>query len=111
MGKKFVPIADADKRAIQLYLMLKEVEQMPLIGLKVHGNGKRPIELCDGTDRGNWDLFSIDGFLLLDVDQAKAEGGTFMALKLSRKKLGKPRLPQAEIDRVVENFMVGNDDE
>jgi hypothetical protein len=32
MGKRFVPVRDADKRAIELYLMLREVEQMPLAG-------------------------------------------------------------------------------
>jgi hypothetical protein len=34
MGKRFVSVRDADKRAIELYLMLREVEQ-PKGGLKL----------------------------------------------------------------------------
>ena len=110
MGKRFVPVRNADQRAIELYKTLREVELMPL--LKVHvGDGPKPITLSDANDPNKWWTFTVDGFLSLDVAQAKADGGTFMALNLSRKKPGKPRLPQAEIDRAADNFMTGNDDE
>ena len=110
MRKRFVPVRDADQRAIDLYKTLREVEQMPL--LKVHvGNGPKPITLSDANDPNQWNVFTVGGFLSLDVAQAKAEGGTFMALNLSRKTPDKPRLPQAEVDRTVEAFMTGKDDE
>ncbi|HVQ71879.1 MAG TPA: hypothetical protein VMT08_30710 [Bradyrhizobium sp.] len=110
MGKRFVPVRNADQRAIELYKTLREVEQMPLIAVEI-GDGSKPIILYDANNPNKWDTLSVDGFLSLDVGQAKAEGGTFMALKLSRKKPGKPRLPQAEVDRAVEAFMTGKDDE
>jgi len=110
VGKRFVPVRNADQRAIELYKTLREVEQMPLLKVEV-GDGSKPIVLSDANDPNRWYAFTVDGFLSLDVAQAKAEGGTFMALKLSRKKPGKPRLPQTEVDRAAEAFMTGRDDE
>jgi len=114
MGKRFVPVRDADKRAIDLHLMLREVEQMPLIQLRVFKDEKQPIVIHDRSDPINpnkWWTFSIDQFLRLDVERAKAEGGTALALVLSRKKPERPRLPQAEVDRAVSQFLSGEDDE
>jgi hypothetical protein len=113
MGKRFVPVRDADKRAIDLHLMLREVEQMPLIEIRVSGdrNCKQPIVIQDRSDHDKWWTVSIDHFLGLNVEQAKAEGATALALILSRKKLERPRIPQTEVDRAVNQFLSGEDDE
>ena len=86
--------------------MLREVEQMPLLAVEV-GDGPRPIVLYEVGNPNHWDAFSVDHFLSLDVDQAKENGGTLLALRISRKKPVKPRLPQADVDRAAENFMWG----
>jgi hypothetical protein len=112
MGKRFVPVRDADKRAIDLHLMLREVEQMPLIEIRVYNDrSKQPICIRDRTDPDKWWLVSIDHFLGMDVEQAKAEGATALALYLSRKKPERPRIPQTEVDRAVNQFLAGEDDE
>lgn len=111
MGKRFVPVRDADKRAIDLHFMLQEVAQMPLIEVRVYRDGKQPIHVLDRTNSTNWWTLSIDHFLRLDPEQARAEGGTALALIYSRKKQERPRLPQTEIDRAVNKFLIGEDDE
>jgi hypothetical protein len=111
MGKRFVPVRDADRRALEFYFMLKEVEQMPLVEIDVSMDSKKPILIRDKNDRNYWQTMSIDAFLSLDVEQAKAEGGTGKALIWSRKKPARPRIPQAEVDRAVNNFLSGEDSE
>lgn len=111
MGKRFVPVRDADKRAIDLHFMLQEVAGMPLIEVRVFRDAKQPIHILDRTDSDKWWTVTIDHFLRLDVEQAKAEGGTAMALVFSRKKPERPRLPQTEVDRAVNKFLIGEDDE
>ena len=74
MGKRFVPVRDADRRALEFYFMLKEVEQMPLVEIDVSMDSKKPILIRDKNDRSYWQTMSIDAFLSLDVEQAKAEG-------------------------------------
>jgi hypothetical protein len=110
VGKRFVRVQDADKRVLQFYKTLREVEQMPLVNVDVT-DGPKPILLFDANDPKKWDHFTIDGFLSLDIAQAKAEGGTFTALRFSRKKPGTPRLPKEEVDRAVGAFMTGSDDD
>ena len=104
MGKRFVPVRDADRRAIELYLMLREVEQMPLVDLRVYDDSKEPIFIGDRNDPKKWWTFTVDQFLRLNVTQAKAEGATALALRLSQKKPARPRLPQTEVDRAVNQF-------
>ena len=91
--------------------MLLEVGQMPLIGLRVFKDRKEPIFIQDKKDQDKWWTLSIDHFLRLNVEQAKAEGGTALALILSQKKPARPRIPQAEVDRAVDQFFSGRDDE
>jgi hypothetical protein len=111
MGKRFVPVRDADRRAIELYLMLREVEQMPLVDLRVYDDSKEPIFIGDRNDPQKWWTFTVDQFLRLNVTQAKAEGATALALRLSQKKPARPRLPQTEVDRAVNQFLSGEEDE
>jgi hypothetical protein len=112
IGKRFVPVRDADKRAIELYLMLRTVEQMPLVRLHVSKDGgDRPISIGDRNDDDKRWWFTVDQFLRLSVEQAKTEGGTALALICSRKKPARPRIPQAEVDRAVDQFLTGDDDE
>jgi hypothetical protein len=111
MGKRFVPVRDADSRAIELHLMLQEVEQMPLIELSILSDHKEPICIQDRHDRKKWWTFTVGQFLRLNVEQAKAEGATALALIHSRKKPAQPRVPQAEVDRAVKELLSGEDDE
>jgi hypothetical protein len=111
VGKRFVPVRDADKRAIDLHLMLQEVEQMPLVALRIYKDSKQPIVIRDRNDPDKWWPVTVDLFLQLNVEQAKADGGTAFALYCSRKKLERPRLPQTEVDRAVNSFLSGEDDE
>lgn len=111
MGKRFVPVRDADKRALELHLMLSEVAEMPLIELRVHRDSKYPIVIFDKSDREKWWHFTVDQFLRLSVDQAKAEGGTAFALMMSQKPPARPRIPQSEVDRAVGQFLSGEDNE
>jgi hypothetical protein len=111
MGKRFVPVRDADKRALDLYFALREVENMPLVVLQVAPDNKRPIWIGARDDHQDWWPMTVDGFLMLDVAAAKAKGGTARNLVTSLKKPARPRLPQAEIDRGVEQFFSGDDSE
>ena len=114
MGKRFVPVRDADKRALELYLALRDVENMPLIDLRVRKNSKNPIALGKrDSDPDDWWTFTVDQFLSLDVAAAKAKGGTAFDLISSykAKKPASPRIPQAEVDRAVDQFFSGDDDE
>jgi len=111
MGKRFVPVRDADRRAIELHLMLLDVAQMPLIELRVFSDRKEPILIQDRNDRQNWWTFTVDQFLRLNVEQAKAEGSTALAVVLSQKSPARPRIPQTEVDRAVNEFLSGEDDE
>ncbi|MCG2626669.1 hypothetical protein L6654_08545 [Bradyrhizobium sp. WYCCWR 13023] len=112
MGKRFVPVRDADARALELCLKIREVEQMPLIKLIIRKDSKRPITFGERDgDLDRWWSFTIDEFLRLDVSAAKAKGGTAFHLQSSSKKRPQPRIPQSEIDRGVEQFFLGKDDE
>jgi hypothetical protein len=112
MGKRFVPVRDADKRALELYLALREVERMPLVDLRVRKDSKNPIAFGERNgDPDKWWSFTIDQFLSLDVAAAKAKGGTAFHLSSSHKKAASPRIPQTEVDRGVEQFFSGGDDE
>src|SRR5262249_4548870 len=110
MGKRFVPVRDADKRAIRLHLMLKQVEQMPLIDLRLHADEKNAIVIIDKRNPARVWAYTVDQFLGLDVEQAKAAGGTAVDLVCSRKAPQRPRLPQSEIDRAVDDFMSGDEE-
>jgi hypothetical protein len=113
MGKRFVPVRNADGRAIDLHLMLEAIrEKLPLVGVQIVRDGKLPIIIFDKSAPDKyWDNFSVDGLLSRDVEQAIANGGTFLAFKLSRKKPQKPKLPQTEITRAVDQFLDGREDE
>lgn len=112
MGKRFVPVRDVDKRAIELYLALREVENMPLVVLRVRKDSKEPIAFGDkGGDPDSWRAFTIDAFLRLDIEKAKAKGGTAFDLATSYKPRPPARIPQREVDRGVQQFFSGEDDE
>jgi hypothetical protein len=111
MGKRFVPVRDADKRAIDLHFMLEAVAELPFVEVRVNRDDKQPIFIQDKTKSSDWWTVSIDHFLTFDIEQAKEAGGTAQALLRSRKRPGPPRLPQTEIDRAVNKFFTGEDDE
>jgi hypothetical protein len=108
MGKRFVPVRDADRRAIKLYLVLCELEKMPLY-VAVQDDLKT-IYVGDKDHRSDGRGFSVDWFLGLDLKQAKQNGGTFRALTESYKP-PRPRIPQKEVDRAVDRFISGEDNE
>ncbi|OPH83632.1 hypothetical protein B2M20_05605 [Nitrobacter vulgaris] len=68
MAKRFVPVQDVDRRAIALYKMLREVEQMPLVKVIVFDDEPKPI-IClkDVNDPEQWFNFSVTGFLRLSA--------------------------------------------
>jgi len=86
---------------------------MPLVEVRVLDDSKQPIFIGDRSDSDGrwWRTVSVDLFLCLSVEQAKAEGGTALALFCSRKKPKKSPLPQTEIDRATHKFLSGEDDE
>jgi hypothetical protein len=73
MGKRFVPVRDADKRAIELYMMLREVEQTPLVDLRIFEDSKEPIFIGDRNVPQKWWTFTVDQFLRLNC--ATGESG------------------------------------
>ncbi|MCA1414483.1 hypothetical protein I6F30_25510 [Bradyrhizobium sp. NBAIM20] len=91
--------------------MLKEVEQMPLVQVSIDVSSKTPILIQDKTDHHYWRHLTVEGFLSLNVEQAKAEGGTAKALIGARKKAPRPRIPQTEVDRAADRFLAGDNDE
>lgn len=112
MTKRFVPIKDADKRAIRLHLMLDAIrEKLSTVGVKIRSDDKAPIRLSDKNDPDHWGYFSVENVLNLDLDQAIANGGGYKALIESRRPPARPKLPQSEIDRAVDQFLSGRDDE
>ena len=111
MVKRFVPVRDANQRALELYFMLREIEQMPLIGLEVDQQSKKPIVLRDKSDPKKFWTYTVDQVLQIEIEQVKAQGSTWFALTTSKKRPPRPRIPQAEVDRAVNKFMLGEDDE
>lgn len=112
MGKRFVPVRNADRRAIDLHLMLEEVkEKLPLVGIEIDRDGKQPIIIFDKTDPSRFRTYTIDALLSRDVERALANGGTFRDFLEADKKPSKPKLPQSEITRAVDQFLSGRDDE
>jgi hypothetical protein len=111
MGKRFVPVGNVDKRAIRLYRMLREVEGMPLVTLHVNEEPKVLIILGAKDDHTLQKSFTVDQFLLLNIEQAKANGGTAQALWISRAAPTSPRIPQKEVDGAVVDFLSPEDDE
>jgi hypothetical protein len=100
--KRFVRTDSADKRAIQLYQQLRAIEKMPSIEVHFTKDGKNII-LCSKDDRMNFNEYSVDHILLLDVQQAIKNGGTLVALVTSRRQV-RPRVSQAEVDEGMIEF-------
>jgi len=96
MGKRFVKVNDADRRALRLHHQIKAVESLPLIYVWFPDDG-RTIVVAEDRKEGSSRTFSVDAFLMLDVEQAKNKGGTWESLVLSIKH-PKPKVSQAEID-------------
>jgi len=106
MGKRFVRTHDADARAIALHLKLLELEKMDLIDVEYSKDNKKIIIGEKGTRR-NVEA-NVDTVLLLDVAEAKRNGGTYSALWATCKP-AKPRVPQAVIEEQVHEFLAGDD--
>jgi hypothetical protein len=106
-----VPVRNADKRAIELHFLLLAAAELPFVEISVQSDNKQPIFIQDRFERSFWRNVSIDYFLTFDIEQAKAAGGTARALLESGKKSKRAQLPQTEIDRAVDQFLKGEDDE
>lgn len=96
--------------ALKLYAALREIEQMPLLGLQVRADQPKPIVIWDVNDKRAFVTWSVDGLLSRDIPKAKQAGGSFSDLLSARREPPRPQLPQAEIDRAVEAFMTGDED-
>jgi hypothetical protein len=110
MGKRFVRTADVDKRAIQFCRQFQAIEKMPLIHIQFSPDNKSIDIFSNDGERPRSNTLSVEHILLLDVEQAKANGGTFEALLSSRKiRKPKPRFSQAESDKEVQEFLTSED--
>lgn len=103
----FVRTSDVDRRAIEFHLRLREIEKMPLVHITVSKDGKK-ILLCNKQDPSVYAPMSVEDILLLDIEEAKAKGGTQKDLVMSRK-AAKSRVTQAEVDEGVPGFLSGDD--
>ncbi|MGB9115383.1 hypothetical protein, partial [Bradyrhizobium sp.] len=71
-------------------------------------NKEEPIFVSNKTNHMKFRRYSIDDFLRLNIAQTKANGATFSALVGSYRRSG-PRLPQSEIDRAADQFLLGTE--
>ena len=109
MGKRWVAAHNADKRAIELHLLLREIEQMQSIFV-IYKDDNKTIIVGDKADRDYFRKMSVDNILSLNVQEAKDKGGTFKALLTSRRP-AKPQVSQAEVDEGVQSFLSGDQDQ
>jgi hypothetical protein len=108
MGKRFTPTGDADRRAIRFYHQIRAIiETLPSVEVRFTHDGKK-VRLCKKTDSDYRTDYTVDEVLMLDVEQAVRDGGTWIALVRSRKAV-RPRVPQAEIDEAVQEFLDGEE--
>jgi hypothetical protein len=91
--------------------MLREVEQMSLIELHVSNDRKEPILIRDISDPNKWWTFTVDQFLRFNLERAKAEGATALALVLSQEKPSRTRMSQTEIEELLTQYLSDLDDE
>jgi hypothetical protein len=72
---------EVQKMTVRLIHQLAAVAKMPTVGVYVMtGNASKPIKLWEKPDRQGPCLLTISEFLRLDVEAAKAKGGTLAAL-------------------------------
>ena len=108
--KKWVGRHQADERAIKFYLAIRELEQMPAIGVQIREE-KNAVLIWDKSDNRIFCYWSVSDLLSRDLAKVKRDGGTYEALMNARKPPPRPGLPQAEIDRAVQAFMTGDEEE
>jgi hypothetical protein len=110
MGKRFVRVGGADKRAIDLHRQLRAMEAMPSIEVQFSRDGTK-IYLGDKNDQGRGNVYTVDQILMLDVQQAKEAGGTWEALVMSCKRIKRePQVTQHEVDEGLQSFLSGEED-
>lgn len=111
MGKRFVPVRGADRRAVELHLMLREIEKLPLIGIELRPDEREVIVVFDRSNNIRFWTYTVDQFLGKSLDQTIAAGGTVDAFVASRAKPAKPQISHSEAARAVDQFFAGTDDE
>lgn len=107
MGKRFIRTPHADQRAIRLHLMLREIEQMPMICVEFSKDHKSIIF----SDRNNPQVFkdlSVDFILGLNPKGAMEKGGSYAALLDSWRRPATP-VPRSVVEEEVHSFLRGED--
>ena len=107
MGKRFISIYEAERRAIELHLQLREIEKLPLVEVEFPSDHKSIILAEKGTRK--YVYSGMDLILGLDVEKAKANGGTYKAL-LDSYKRPKTRVTQSEVEEGTYRFLQGDDE-
>ncbi len=108
MGKRLISIYEADTRAIEFHLQLREIEKLPLVEVEYPPDHKSIIL----AEKGNFRMYikaSINFVLSLDVEKARANGGTYKAL-LATSRPPKARIPQKEVEEGTYRFLRGDND-
>jgi hypothetical protein len=107
MGSRFVKTHDADRRAIELHLQLRDIEQLPNVIVKVSNDGKK-IQIIDKSAPFDYNTLTVDRVLSFDVGEARRNGGSRSALLQTKRK--KPiAIPSSELQDSVDEFLKGDD--
>jgi hypothetical protein len=110
MMKRGITIGEADRRALQVHRIIHEIEQLPLVYLRINPeNIRQPFVLGDKSDPSVFREFSVSDLLRLDLSRAKANGGTWSAL-FDLLRPPSPRLPRREFDAAADAFLLGKDE-
>ena len=105
MGKVLIHQATANKRAIEFYLMLQEIEQMPLIYVAIEDGA---LFIADRANRRMYRECGVDFVLRLNPKKAIENGGTYKALMDSYGP-AKAVVPQVVVDEEVHSLLSGED--
>jgi hypothetical protein len=109
MGKRFVPAHIADRRAIELYRRLRQIEQLPLVWMEI-GEDHKTIHVGDKNSRRKQRGWTVDGILCLHPEEAVAKGGTYDDLMNSHRAPNKNRVPRVVVDEGVASLLSGEDE-
>jgi hypothetical protein len=85
---------------------------MPLIGFEIRIGNPKPILFWDAENpKDIWAEWSVEAVLMRDIEMAKQAGGRYQNLRDAMRRPGPMRVPQAEVDRAVESFLTGDEEE
>src|SRR4051794_19421391 len=106
MAKRFVPAHEADRRAIEFHYNLCEIEKMPLVQVFVADNRRSIAIGARDKFTSTFNYWSVDAIAAMNPKEAIARGGTYEALKQTRRD-PRLRVPQAAVDEGVQSLLSG----